>query len=132
MLPSASKFTTFTSSELVAVLYNIDENEFNTFNLNPQEEIIEACNKEGKEINLYKINLKKGDSVIGFTNIIYCNNKNKTLPVGMDFSNKVMIELTKFEKKFKKSNTFHIAKFEDENNDFSKLIIKDVIVYEEK
>ena len=110
----------------------IDENEFNTFNLNPQEEIIEACNKEGKEINLYKINLKKGDSVIGFTNIIYCNNKNKTLPVGMDFSNKVMIELTKFEKKFKKSNTFHIAKFEDENNDFSKLIIKDVIVYEEK
>ena len=110
----------------------IDENEFNTFNLNPQEEIIEACNKEGKEINLYKINLKKGDSVIGFTNIIYCNNKNKTLPVGMDFSNKVMIELTKFEKKFKKSDTFHIAKFEDENNDFSKLIIKDVIVYEEK
>ena len=39
----------------------------------------------------------------------------RTLPVGMDFSNKVMIELTKFEKKFKKSDTFHIAKFEDEN-----------------
>ena len=82
------------------MMKKIDENEFNTFNPNPQEEIIEACNKEGKEINLYKINLKS-DSVIGFTNIIYCNNKNKTLPVGMDFSNKVMIELTKFERSLK-------------------------------
>ena len=110
----------------------IDENEFNVFNLNPQEEITEALETEGNDINLYKLNLKKGENVLGFTNIIYCNNKNKTLPIGMDFSNKVMLDLTKLDKKLKKVGNFHVAKFENESDDFSKIIVKDVLVYEEK
>ena len=110
----------------------IDENEFNVFNLNPQEEVTEALETEGNEINLYKLNLKKGENVLGFTNIIYCNNKNKTLPIGMDFSNKVMLDLTKLDKKLKKVGKFHVAKFENESDDFSKIIVKDVLVYEEK
>ena len=110
----------------------IDENEFNVFNLNPQEEITEALETEGNEINLYKLNLKKGENVLGFTNIIYCNNKNKTLPIGMDFSTKVMLDLTKLDKKLKKIGKFHVAKFENESDDFSKIIVKDVLVYEEK
>ena len=110
----------------------IDENEFNVFNLNPQEEVTEALETEGNEINLYKLNLKKGENVLGFTNIIYCNNKNKTLPIGMDFSNKVMLDLTKLDKKLKKVGKFHVAKFENESDDFSKIIVKDVFVYEEK
>ena len=84
------------------------------------------------EINLYKLNLKKGENVLGFTNIIYCDNKNKTLPIGMDFSNKVMLDLTKLDKKLKKVGKFHVAKFENESDDFSKIIVKDVFVYEEK
>ena len=110
----------------------IDENEFNVFNLNPQEEITEALETEGNDINLYKLNLKKGENVLGFTNIVYCNNKNKTLPIGMDFSNKVMLDLTKLDKKLKKVGKFHVAKFENESDDFSKIIVKDVFVYEEK
>ena len=76
--------------------------------------------------------LKKGENVLGFTNIIYCDNKNKTLPIGMDFSNKVMLDLTKLDKKLKKVGKFHVAKFENESDDFSKIIVKDVFVYEEK
>ncbi len=42
------------------MMKKIDENEFNVFNLNPQEEVTEALETDGNEINLYKLNLKKG------------------------------------------------------------------------
>lgn len=109
----------------------IDKNEFNDFNINPENEIKEACKEDGEKINLYKVNLKRGENIIGFTNIIYYENKNKTLPLGMDFSTKAIIDLSKLNRTMKKTKTFHIARFKDEKDDFSNIITKDVIVYEE-
>lgn len=110
----------------------IDFNDFNIFDLNSENEIFEACQKNGKEINLYKVNLKKGENLLGFTNIIYYNNQNKTLPLGMDFSTKVMVNVNDLNINFYKKNTFHIARYEKDDDDFSDVIVKDVIVYEEK
>ncbi len=109
----------------------IDKNEFNDFNINPENEIKEACKEDGEKINLYKVNLKRGENIIGFTNIIYYENKNKTLPLGMDFSTKAIIDLSKLNRTMKKTKKFHIARFKDEKDDFSNIITKDVIVYEE-
>lgn len=62
--------------------------ELETFEINPKILI-----KEGKEINLYKLNVKQGTNLIAFTNIIFFNNRNQTLPVGMDYSSKVLLDL---------------------------------------
>ncbi len=108
----------------------IDENQFNLFNMNPEAELKEISKNEGNNINLYKISLKKDQNIIGFTNIIYYDNQNKTLPLGMDFSSKVIIDVSKLELNIKKTRTFHVTVLEDEKNDFSKVIVKKVTVYE--
>ena len=108
----------------------IDEKEFNIFNINPEKEIKHISKKEGDIINLYKIDLKQGQNILGFTNIIYYDNQNKTLPLGMDFSTNVMCDISKIDLNIKKSKTFNIVCLEDENDDFSKITVKKVIVYE--
>ena len=49
----------------------------------------------------------------------------------MDFSTKAIIDLSKLNRTMKKTKKFHIARFKDEKDDFSNIITKDVIVYEE-
>lgn len=79
---------------------------------NPKKELaifdIEPKNliKEGKEINLYKLNVKQGTNLIVFTNIIFFSNRNQTLPVGMNYSSKVLIDLreSKLKKQTPKTN----------------------------
>ena len=108
----------------------IDENKFNIFNINPKKEIKDACRQDGKMINLYKINLKKGENIIGFTNCIFYDNQNKTLPVGMDLSTKVMVDISEIDLNIKKSKTFSIASLENEDDAFSEVVVKKVTVYE--
>ena len=108
----------------------IDENEFNVFNMNPETEMKEICKQEGNNINLYKLSVKQGQDILGFTNIIYYDNRNKTLPLGMDFSSKVMVDISQMDLNIKRSSTFHIATLENEEDDFSKVIVKKVTVYE--
>lgn len=58
---------------------------------------------EGKTVNLYKLNIKQGTNAIAFSNIIIFNNRNQTLPIGMDYSDKILIDLRN--KKIKKLDT---------------------------
>ena len=108
----------------------IDDNKFNIFNVNPEKEMKEACKQDGKMINLYKIHLKKGENIIGFTNSIFYDNQNKTLPVGMDLSTRVMVDVSKLDLNIKKSKTFSIASLENEEDMFSDIVVKKVTVYE--
>ena len=75
--------------------------ELSVFEIDPKNLI-----KEGKEINLYKLNIKQGTNLIAFSNIIVFNNRNQTLPIGMDYSGKVLLDLrkAKLEKQETKSN----------------------------
>ena len=50
--------------------------------------------KQNEEnIEIYKINIKKGTNILALTNIIFYNNRNDTLPVGMDYSTNVFVDL---------------------------------------
>ncbi len=108
----------------------IDPREFNTFNIHPEKEMKEACQKQGKTINLYKINIKKGENLIGFTNCIYYNNQNQTLPIGMNLSTKVMIDISKQDLELRKTKTFQIAVLQNEEDPTSNITTKKVVVYE--
>ena len=108
----------------------LDENKINIFDINSENEIEKACKKSGDMINLYKINLKQDENVLGFTNIIYYDNQNKTLPIGMNLSTNVIVDISKIELNIKKGRTFQIACLEDENDEFSDVIVKKVTVYE--
>lgn len=108
----------------------IDDRKINIFNVNPENEIKENLNEDGKKIYFYKFNLKEGTNGIAYTNSIFYDNQNKTLPVGQDLSSKILIDVNKLNLLLKNKTTFKIVEFEDNKNDFSKTNIKTGYVYE--
>ena len=108
----------------------LNNKEINVFNINPEEEIKDAMIEDENKINLYKINVKEGTNGVAFTNIIFYDNQNKTLPLGMDLSTKVILNTAKLHLNLLSKKTFKVAKLEDEKDDFSEVLVKDVEVYE--
>lgn len=108
----------------------IDKNMINVFNIDPEDEIKEVLKQDNDEINFYKMELKPDSNVLGFTNCIFYKNKDKALLFGMDLSTKMIVDLANMENKLKKNQTFRVIVFEDENDDFSKMKIKEVNLWE--
>lgn len=112
--------------------YKLDPEELQIFSLNEEIELENYLQHEdGKsKFYLYKIKLNKGTNFIGFSNIIYYNNKNMTLPVGMDLSNKVLIDLRSIELEEVEKKVIRKIVFLDNKNDFSKIALKNIEVEE--
>ena len=108
----------------------IDKNMINVFNIDPEDEIKEVLKQDNDEINFYKMELKPDSNVLGFTNCIFYKNKDKALLFGMDLSTKMIVDLANMENKLKKNQTFRVIVFEDEHDDFSKMKIKEVNLWE--
>ncbi|MBR2998872.1 MAG: hypothetical protein IKF44_00550, partial [Mycoplasmataceae bacterium] len=108
----------------------LDKDLLNVFNINPVNEIIENINNKGKTINLYKLNIKDALNGIPFTNIVFYNNQNQTLPAGMDLSTKALIDISQKTLENERKSDFNIVNFEDEKDEFSKIQIKNVNVIE--
>ena len=108
----------------------IDEKEMNVFNINPEEEIKEALKDENAKINFYKIKLKQGVKGISFTNCIFYDNQNKTLPIGQDLSTKMLVDLDKLNRELVKKTSFKMVNVEDEKDDFTAITIKTIHVFE--
>lgn len=83
-------------------------------------------NSDNKEINIYKIDVKSTDKVIYFSNCIYYNNYNKTLPLGMDVSTKCLLNIDKNKLKKVGKDDFRISTQIDE----FKVNTKKVNIYE--
>ncbi|MBR3163443.1 MAG: hypothetical protein IKF17_05035 [Clostridia bacterium] len=104
----------------------IDEQSINIFNLNPEREVKKAIEKEGNKINLYKINLNRNDKAIIYTNSVFYDNKNKTLPIGMDLSTNVLFDMSKTDLEIENKRTFRIVKVQEDG----KIVVKAVNVIE--
>lgn len=108
----------------------LDDKKINIFDINPEKEIQEAIKRESNKINFYKINLKEGSNAISYTNCIFYDNQNKTLPIGQDLSTKILIDTSKLQLNLKNKTSFKIVEFEDEKDDFSEINIKTITVFE--
>ena len=110
---------------------NIDTNEFNVFNLNAEKEIENALlGTENGKINLYKMNFSKGINAVAFSNCVYYDNQNKTLPLGMDKDTRMLVNILDTEISLKNKKVVRVAKLEDEKEDASKIIIKTINLLE--
>lgn len=110
---------------------NIDTNEFNIFNLNLESEIENALmGTESGKVNLYKMNFEKGVKAIAFSNCIYYDNQNKTLPVGMDKDTRIFAKILDTDISLESKRVIRVGRLEDENDIASKLIIKTINVLE--
>ena len=135
------------SEDLPVYLASTEEmlsvNDFNVFNINPENEIQgimtqklmlqKNITQRVDNIYLFKLNLKRGMHAISFTNSVFYDNQNKTLPVGQDLSTKILVDMSKLELDLEEEKVFHLIEFEDEKDDFSEISIKTIHVmkYEE-
>ena len=108
----------------------LDPKNINIFNINPENEIHENIKDKGNKFNLYKINIKRGMNGISYTNIIFYDNQNKTLPIGQDVSTKILVDLSKVDLKLINRTSFKMTEIEDEKDDFSKVNVKTFQVFE--
>ena len=102
----------------------LNNNELKVFHINPNLAIEEASYEE--KIHIHKIDLKEGMNTVYYTNIIYYDNNNNTLPLGMNITDKILVDLSKFELRIKKQKIFRI------NQDLNEIEnkVKIVCVYE--
>lgn len=72
----------------------------------------DKADKQGIEI--VKIDLSNEEHALYLSNIVFFDNQNKTLPIGMDLSSKVVIKLDNAKKKFReKKEIYLIEKIDD-------------------
>ena len=80
----------------------------NVFDINPENALKSIMETKKENIILCRINLKEDMPVIYYSNIIYYDNFNKTLPLGMDLSSEVLVDLDKIKIKCIKEEEFNI------------------------
>ena len=97
-------------------------NGYNVFDINPENII----NQDENTIYLYRLNIKKDMSIVYFSNIIYYDNYNKTLPLGMDVSTKGIIDTDMFKLKLINRTDFRLVSIVDNG----KAKLKKVYVYD--
>lgn len=108
----------------------INKNNINIFNLNPVDEVDNNASKIDKNQYLYKVNLSGKINAVPLTNIIFYDNQNKTLPIGMDLSTQILVDVNKLKLAKKDSFDFNYITFENEQDDFSNIRINKVNVIE--
>ena len=95
-------------------------NDIKMFYINPSEAI--KANENAEKINLYKIKIKEGMNIIYNTNIIYYDNLNNTLPLGMNVNNTVIFDMKRYKIDLKKQKIFRIDYGEDNFNFNEKIV----------
>lgn len=114
------------SNPLEIPIYKVGEltEGFNVFYINPENALKQASEKE---TNLYKIILKENTKCLAFTNIMYYNNTNQTLPLGMNVTDSILINTENLNLKLKEKNQNYIIKA---NNDMPKPETLKINIYE--
>ena len=107
----------------------ITKNNFNKFDIKGSKAL--SCMVESKNnFYLYKINLKENTPIVAFTNIIYYDNYNKTLPLGMNVTEEILINNNLINLELKSKEKINIVSYLDEKNPLSDIEIKTVNVEE--
>ena len=96
------------------------------FDINPKNAIEQELRSKKAKIQLCKINIKENTPAVFYTNIMFYDNFNKTLPVGMNLSTELLLDTNKLNLKFAKEESFYVNYKVDEF-DFN---TKEIVVYE--
>ena len=96
------------------------------FDINPESALSQVMQSKKENIILTRINVKEGMPILFYSNIMFYDNFNKTLPMGMNLSSEVLADVDKLNLKFAKEVQFNI------NSQISefKVITKKVKLYE--
>ena len=98
----------------------------NILSINPRDAFEHELLSKKSKISLCKINIKENAPLVFYSNIIFYDNFNKTLPLGMNLSTEVLIDADKLNLKFSKEESFYIN-YKIDEFDFG---TKEIVIYE--
>ena len=106
-----------------ASIYEMELDRMQIFSLDVVDELKKCLkdNKLKKNIYLYKVRLEAKTNILAFSNIIFYNNKNMTLPLGMNLSKNVLVDLSKINLKNIGQKQLRKVQFINEEDDFSNI-----------
>ena len=120
----------FSLYKICQITEQINDKSFDVYNISV-EKALEEYNDDGEgALNLIKLNNKEGFPLIYYSNIIFYDNNNQTLPVGMDISSNVLIDCKKLRFTLTSKNRFRTNNYFTESNNLILPKNKDVLVYE--
>lgn len=120
----------FSLYKICQITEQINDKSFDVYNISV-EKALEEYNDDGEgALNLIKLNYKEGFPLIYYSNIIFYDNNNQTLPVGMDLSSSVLIDCKKLKFNLVGKNRFRTNNYFTESNNLTLPKSKDVLVYE--
>ena len=108
----------------------LDIDELCLYDMNPIHCFEEQSNSKETDVNLYKITIKENMHALFLSNIIFYDNTNETLPVGMNLSTKVLIDTNLYEFALRDRREFKTNMYSNNDEDASDLKVKNVTVYE--
>lgn len=120
----------FSLYKVCQITEQVNEESFDVYNLDAEKALEEYKDDGEGALNLIKLNYKEGLPLLYYSNIIFFDNNNQTLPVGMDLSTAVLLDGRKLQFTLVGKNKFRTNNYFTESN---KLILpksKDVLVYE--
>ena len=129
-IPKITSPFDMTLYKVVQIPHQIQENNLEIMNINIENELKEYEDKGEGALNLLKINIKEGMPLIYYTNIIFFDNTNQTLPEGMDMCSNVLVDCSKFNFKLINTTKFRTNNYFRESNNLILPKSKDLFVYE--
>lgn len=129
-IPKGKAEYDFSLYKVAQITEQVKEDSFDVYNLDAEKALEEYKDDGEGALNLIKLNYKEGLPLLYYSNIIFFDNTNQTLPVGMDLSTSVLIDGKKLNFTLVGKNKFRTNNYFTESN---KLILpksKDVLVYE--
>ena len=104
------KITTPFEMPIYLVNNQFQKNNLNVFNLNATQEIYQKIeeNRDERTLELHIISLPENMAVLYYTNIIFFDNFNQTLPLGMDLSNEVLVDFKNYAVEPKEEKDFRV------------------------
>lgn len=116
--------------KLMPISKNIEPDEFTLYNIDIENELENYEDNTQGAYNLICLNYKEGMPLLYYTNAIFYDNTNQTLPLGMNLSSKVLVDHKRLEfvlvnkTKFRTNSYFNRKELSNEAKS------KDIFVYE--
>lgn len=116
--------------KLVPITEKIHENSFDIFNLDIEKSLKEYQDNGEGALNLIKVNYKEKMPILYYSNIIFYDNNNRTLPEGMNLSTNVLIDCKRLNFRLVSKSKFRTNNYFTESNNLILPKSKDIFVYE--
>ena len=129
-MPKITCFYDMPLYKLVPISKNIEQDEFDLYNMNIEDELEKYQGNDEGAYNLICLNYKEGMPLLYYTNSIFFDNTNKTLPLGMNLSSKVLIDNKKMEFVLVNKTKFRTNSYFNDKETHAEPKSKDIFVYE--